>query len=118
MAKKNNIPDIGTEQPADAAPRDLATEIAIAQSHIDKLKERLDEKEYENSQLQDIARMNTAGKLLPMMLEKYGLEAGIDKAIDTADRFVAHYVEIMEKNAREYMRKVQQQAAGQGETEQ
>ena len=117
MTDESNIiamPNV--EMPIEDALRDLETEIHIANATIEKLRADNAELFYTKSQLEDIARVNTAGKLLPYFLDlhkKAGVEHAMNAAIQAADKFVSHYVGIMEANSKIYRERIMEQQAAQ-----
>ncbi len=96
------------EMPADEAPRDLETEIKIAWSTIEALKSQMLEMESFNSQLQDTFRLNVAATILGALMTSYedADDEIMARAIAMSDKFLAHYVGIMQKNAAEYARRI------------
>lgn len=96
------------EMRADEAPRDFETELAFANGHIEALKQQMLEMESFNSQLQDTFRLNVAATILGNIVKVSPMadERAMDRAITLADKFVAHYVKIMEANAAKYARMI------------
>lgn len=96
------------EMPSSDAPRDLETEIKIAWNTIDALKHQMIEMESFNSQLQDTFRLNVGATLLGQFADPYedNDDEAMARAITLADKFLAYYVEIMQKNAAEYARRI------------
>lgn len=110
MPKKKPITMDDLESTHDEASRDFETELIIANATVDQMKLKMEELEVFNSQLQDIARMQTASTLLPHYLPLFRDEKGaIEAAINTADEFVSYYSALMEKNSAELNKRVNEQ---------
>lgn len=98
------------EMRADEAPRNFEVELSFALGQIEAMKSQMVEMESFNSQLQDTFRLNVAATLLGTLMlgadDDDDDELIMARAITLADKFLAHYITIMQKNAAEYARRI------------
>ena len=118
--KKNPIQDVigklsdELEERGPVEAEFTADELVVIDLHnqIRELNEREIHLEYQLSGASDVLRMNTAARIMSVMVGNKLIRTDTDKdaaiatAVDFADRLATHYQQIIEKAAVEYQKRV------------